>query len=128
MDPSKYELFGVSEKWKTKVDETPQGLEPSDFEDWLWRMEKPKALGQLANLRSRATFPEFTDIPDKSDVDLEFYERRNIGTYRPRRYWCFFGEIVVFASVLRVQMMEIKDAGGTKIFRYTAIPVAEVVN
>jgi hypothetical protein len=34
-DPSKYELFGVSTKWKTKVDEAPQGLEPSDFEDWL---------------------------------------------------------------------------------------------
>merc|ERR1711964_931639 len=27
-DPSKYELFGVSTKWKTKVDEAPQGLEP----------------------------------------------------------------------------------------------------
>jgi hypothetical protein len=34
-DPSRYELFGVSTKWKTKVDETLQGLEPSDFEDWL---------------------------------------------------------------------------------------------
>ena len=44
-DPSKYELYGVSMKWKTKVDEVPEGLEPSDFEDWLWRREKPKALG-----------------------------------------------------------------------------------
>jgi len=43
-DPSKYELYGNSMKWKTKVDEAPQGLEPSDFEDWLWRREKPKAL------------------------------------------------------------------------------------
>ena len=43
-DPSKYELCGISMKWKTKVDEAPQGLEPSDFEDWLWRREKPKAL------------------------------------------------------------------------------------
>jgi hypothetical protein len=32
-------------KWITKVDKAPQGLEPSDFEDWLWRREKPKALG-----------------------------------------------------------------------------------
>ncbi|KAF4636702.1 hypothetical protein G7Y89_g1380 [Cudoniella acicularis] len=32
-DPSKYELFGISMKWKTKVDEAPQGLEPRDFED-----------------------------------------------------------------------------------------------
>ncbi|KAL5407035.1 hypothetical protein PMIN04_011845 [Paraphaeosphaeria minitans] len=116
-DPSKYELFGVSTKWKTKVDETPQGLEPSDFEDWLWRREKPKALGQLANLRSRATFPGFTDLPDENDVDPEFYERSNIGTYRPRRHWCFFGEIVDFASLLRLQM-EIKDVDGTTIPLY----------
>jgi hypothetical protein len=116
-DPSKYELFGVSTKWKTKVDEAPQGLEPSDFEDWLWRREKPKALGQLANLRSRATFPGFTDLPDENDADQEFYERSNIGTYRPRRHWCFFGEIVDFASLLRLQM-EIKDIDGTTIPLY----------
>ena len=116
-DPSKYELFGVSTKWKTKVDETPQGLEPSDFEDWLWRREKPKVLGQLANLRSRATFPGFTDLPDENDVDPEFYGRSNIGTYRPRRHWCFFGEIVDFASLLRLQM-ETKDVDGTRIPLY----------
>jgi hypothetical protein len=32
-DPSKYKLCGISMKWKTKVDEALQGLEPSDFED-----------------------------------------------------------------------------------------------
>jgi hypothetical protein len=116
-DPSKYELFGVSTKWKTKVDEAPQGLEPSDFKDWLWRREKPKALGQLANLQSRATFPGFTDLPDENDADQEFYERSNIGTYRPRRHWCFFGEIVDFASLFRLQM-EIKDIDGTTIPLY----------
>jgi hypothetical protein len=40
----KYELFGVLTKWKTKVDEALQELEPSDFEDWLWKREKLKAL------------------------------------------------------------------------------------
>ena len=49
-DPSKYELCGISMKWKTKVDEVPQ-LEPSDFEDWLWRREKPKQPGQLVDFR-----------------------------------------------------------------------------
>ena len=34
-DPSEHELYGISIKWKMKVDEAPQGLEPSDFEDWL---------------------------------------------------------------------------------------------
>ncbi|KAH7409864.1 hypothetical protein DE146DRAFT_674726 [Phaeosphaeria sp. MPI-PUGE-AT-0046c] len=116
-DPSKHELFEVSTKWKMKINETPQGLAPSDFEDWLWRREKPKALGQLANLRSRTTFPGFTDLPGENDVDLEFYERSNRGTYRPRRHWCFLGEIVDFASPLRLQM-EIEDVDGTKIPLY----------
>ncbi|OAL54572.1 hypothetical protein IQ07DRAFT_628371 [Pyrenochaeta sp. DS3sAY3a] len=118
-DPSKYQLFGVSKKWKTKVDEIPQGLElkPSDFEDWLWRREKAKALGQLANPRNRATFPGFTDLPAENNVDLEYYERSIVGTYRPRRHWCFFGEIVDFASLLRLQM-ELKDVDGTTIPLY----------
>ena len=50
-------------KWKTKVDEAPQGLEPSDFEDWLWRREKPKQPGQLADFRNRGDFPGFNDLP-----------------------------------------------------------------
>ena len=70
-------------KWMTKVDEAPQGLESSDFEDRLWRREKPKALGQLANLRSRATFPGFIDLPDENDVDPDFYESSDMVTYRP---------------------------------------------
>jgi hypothetical protein len=116
-DPSKHELYGVSMKWKTKVDEVPQGLELSDFEDWLWRREKPKALGQLANLRSCVTFPGFINLPDENDVDPEFYKRSNIGTYRPRRHWCFLGEIVDFTILLRLQM-EIKDVDSTTIPLY----------
>ncbi|KAI1660272.1 hypothetical protein F4813DRAFT_387134 [Daldinia decipiens] len=116
-DPSNYELFGISMKWKTKVNETPQGLEPGDFEDWLWKREKPNHPGQLADLRSRTNFPGFIDLPDENGVDPDFYERSNIGTYQPRRHWCFFGEIVDFASILRLQM-EIKDVDGTTIPLY----------
>jgi hypothetical protein len=101
-------------KWKTKVDEAPQGLEPSDFEDWLWRREKPKALGQLANLRSCATFPGFINLLDENDVDPDFYESRNMVTYRPQRHWCFLGEIVDFATLHHLEM-EIKDVDGGKI-------------
>ena len=77
-DPSKHELYGISMKWRTTVDEAPRGLEPSDFEDWLWKREKPKHPGQLADLRSRATFPGFIDLPDENDVDLDFYESSDI--------------------------------------------------
>ncbi|GJC90558.1 SET domain-containing protein 5 [Colletotrichum liriopes] len=106
-DPLKHELFGISTKWKTNVNESPQGLEPGDFEDWLWKREKPNPPGNLADLRSRTTFPSFIDLP----------ERSNIGTCRPRRHWCFFGEIVGVASLLRLQM-EIKDVDGTTIPLY----------
>jgi hypothetical protein len=116
-DPSKYILYGVSKKWRTTKDEAPSGLESSDFEDWLWRREKPKTLGQLANLRSRATFPGFIDLPDENDVDPEFYESSHTGCYRPRRHWCFLGEIVDFTIFLRLQM-EIKDIDGTTIPLY----------
>lgn len=115
-DPSKHKLYGLSMKWRTTVDEAPRGLEPSDFEDWLWKREKPKHPGQLADLRSHATFPGFIDLPDE-DVDLDFYESSDMVTYRPRRHWCFLGEIVAFATLLRLQM-EIKDVDGRKIPLY----------
>ncbi|KAI0858172.1 hypothetical protein F4860DRAFT_486977 [Xylaria cubensis] len=116
-DPSKYELYRATMKWKTNVDEVPQGLEPSDFEDWLWRREKPNGLG---NLRRRANFPGFIDLPDENAIDMEFYKISNTGSYRPRRHWCFLGEIVDFATLIRLQM-EIKDVDGTTIplFFYT---------
>ncbi|KAI9862945.1 MAG: hypothetical protein M1813_004118 [Trichoglossum hirsutum] len=98
-DPSKYELFGIS---------------MNDFEDWLWRREKPKALGQLANLRSRATFPGFNDLPDENDVDPDFYESSDMVTYRPRRHWCFLGEIVDFTTLHHLEI-ETKDVDSGKI-------------
>jgi hypothetical protein len=85
-DPLKYELYGVLMKWRTKVDETPHGLELRDFEDWLWKREKPKHLGQLADLRSRITFPGFIDLLDENDVNPNFYESSDMFTYRPRRH------------------------------------------
>lgn len=116
-DPSKLQLYGLSMKWRTTVYEAPCGLESSDFEDWLWKREKPKHPGQLADLRSHATFPGFIDLPDENDVDLDFYESSDTVTHRPRRHWCFLGEIVDFATLLRLQM-EIKDVDGRKIPLY----------
>ena len=57
------------------------------------------------------------DLPDENDVDLDFYESSDMVTYRPRRHWCFLGEIVDFATLVRLQM-EIKDIDGRKIPLY----------
>lgn len=116
-DPSKHKLYGLSAKWRTTVDEAPRGLDPSDLEDWLWKRDKPKHPGQLADLRSHATFPGFIDLPDENVIDLDFYESSDMITYRPRRHWCFLGEIVDFLTLVRLQM-EIKDVDGRKIPLY----------
>lgn len=113
-DPSKYGLYGASKRWTTKVDEAPQGLEPSDFEDWLWRREKPKQPGQPADLRNRSTFPGFDDLPHENYNDLDFYASVNDFTYRPRRHWLFLAEIIDVIPWTRLHMT-VKDVEGTTV-------------
>jgi hypothetical protein len=110
-DPSKHELYRMSMKWKTAVDDIPQGLDSKEFEDWLWRREKPKRPGQPVDFRNRTTFPGFIDLPDENGDGF---------TYRPRRHWLFLAEIVDFATLLRLQI-DIKDVDGTTVplFFYT---------
>ena len=108
-DPSKYRLYGATFNWKTSVDEVPQGLEPSDFEDWLWRREKPIALGRLSH-----AFPRFVDLPDEKVRDPDLYDSSDTRTYVPQRHWCFLGEIMDFLILHHLEM-EIKDIGGQRI-------------
>jgi hypothetical protein len=113
-DPSKHMLYGHSMKWKTAVDDAPRGLEPNDFEDWLWKREKPQRPGQLGDLRSPASFPGFIDLPDENEVNLDFYESSNRVTYRRRRHWCFLGEIMDITMLLRLEL-ELKDVNNKRI-------------
>ncbi|KAK6591858.1 set domain-containing protein 5 [Botrytis cinerea] len=78
-DPSKHELYGMSMRWRTTVSNVPQGLDLDEFEDWLWRREKPKQPGQLVSFRNRAIFPSFNDLPHENYVDLEFYACQSTG-------------------------------------------------
>lgn len=126
-DPSQHELYGMSSKWKTTVDDIPQGLDSKEFEDWLWRREKPKRPGQPADFRNQETFPAFVDLPDEYEVDPKFYASGDGSTYRPRRHWLFLAEIVDFATLLRLQM-DVKDVHGTTVplFFYTEERGAEL--
>ncbi|KAK7888373.1 hypothetical protein LTR67_008719 [Exophiala xenobiotica] len=125
-DPSKHQLYGMSTKWKTAVDDIPGSLDSTQFEDWLWRREKPKQPGQPADFRNRTTFPAFTDLPSDRDVDPEFYSSastgnaRSTGHGRPRRHWLFLAEIADFGTLLRLQM-DVKDVDGATVplFFYT---------
>lgn len=110
-DPSKSMLYGLSKKWKTAVDEIPQERDSKQFEDWLWRREKPKQPGQLVDLRNGSTFPGFDGLPHEHEIDTNFYMRIKESTYRPRRHWLFLAEIVDSGAFIRLQM-SIKDVDG----------------
>ncbi|KAF2788843.1 hypothetical protein K505DRAFT_420843 [Melanomma pulvis-pyrius CBS 109.77] len=112
-NPAKLELYGLSLKWKTSLDDVPQDLDQDNFEDWLWRREKPKKLerlGQSIDLRNREIFPSFAALPNSNTADMDFYEK--IGdVYRPLRHWCFLGEIVDFTTLhhLELELMDVDD-------------------
>ncbi|KAH8699373.1 hypothetical protein GQ44DRAFT_753649 [Phaeosphaeriaceae sp. PMI808] len=115
-NPAKLQLYGLCMKWKTSLDEVPQGLDPNDFEDWLWRREKPKKLeqlGQLTDLRNYEIFPGFAALPNSNSVDLDFYEEVD-GTYQPLRRWCFLGEIVDSITLHHLEL-ELTDVDGKNI-------------
>ncbi|KAK7418595.1 hypothetical protein QQZ08_011179 [Neonectria magnoliae] len=110
-DPSTYDIYGFSTAWKTSVDDIPHDLDATEFEDWLWRREKRHEPGQPVDLRNRATFPSFMELPDENDVDEDFFKSNDGVNYKPRRHWCFLAEIVDYGALLRLQMT-IKDVSG----------------
>lgn len=105
LDPSKFELYGQTAKWKTEMDAVPDGLEPAKFEDWLWRREvaKPSASEQWADFGRRDTFPDFKRLPK----ELGLSHHRN----SPRRHWCFLVEIVGFYEFIRLHL-KVRDVAG----------------
>ncbi|ELR04589.1 hypothetical protein GMDG_06871 [Pseudogymnoascus destructans 20631-21] len=121
-EPSKHELYGTTMKWKTAIDNIPVGLDSGDFDDWLWRRDKPKQLGQPVDLRNRTTFPGFNDLPDENDVDLEFYASSDGFTYRPHRHWLFLAEIVDFATKWTSKMLRARR------FRSSSIQTTGAMN
>lgn len=113
-DPSKHKLHGISKKWATRVNQIPQRLDSRDFEDWLWRRDKPMSEGQLADFRHHAYFPEFAELPYDRGLDLDFYDFMDNNVRRPRRNWCFIGEVVDIGYLTRLQI-EVQDRSGGKV-------------
>ncbi|KAH7070044.1 SET domain-containing protein 5 [Paraphoma chrysanthemicola] len=111
-NPSKLPLYRLSTKWQTSLDEVPQSLDTSDFEDWLWKREKAKqvkTLAQFADLRDREMFPSFAALP-ASDGDLDFYGEVD-GSYQPLHRWCFLGEITNSMTLhhLELELMDVDN-------------------
>ncbi|KAG5919997.1 hypothetical protein E4U61_000335 [Claviceps capensis] len=97
---------GFSLQWKTALKEIPKGLEPDDFEDWLWRRGKPENLAKPKNPPRQRLFSGFADLAQRSGIDA-------CGPAKERRA-CFLGEIVnvKFRDPLD---LEIKDIHNQKI-------------
>ncbi|KAG6095257.1 hypothetical protein E4U30_002609 [Claviceps sp. LM220 group G6] len=88
-DPSRHALHGFSMRWKTAVEEVPQGLEHNDFEDWLWRRPKPQTLAQPMSSWSQSSFSGFVDLPYKNGIDTGVSD----DPFKTH-HSCFLGEIV----------------------------------
>lgn len=37
LDPSQFTIYGTTMEWKTDIDQVPNELDLTSFEDWLWR-------------------------------------------------------------------------------------------
>lgn len=98
-------------KWKTAVNDVPQGLDPADLEDWLWRREKPRQLGQLADLRDQTTFPAFRGLPH--DESYYFHDPNELAGHS-RRNWCFLAEIRHVTALIRLHF-QIEDVDGESL-------------
>ncbi|KAB5531354.1 hypothetical protein GE09DRAFT_973903 [Coniochaeta sp. 2T2.1] len=114
-EPSKHPLFGYNDTWRTAIVDIPTGLSEDDFEDWLWRRDKPKTItpsGTVSPLRDRTSFPRFQELPDDKGIDPRYFGQPNEeGVYEQTRHWCFLGEIVNHFTERRLQL-ELKDVAG----------------
>ncbi|KAG6127886.1 hypothetical protein E4U12_005583 [Claviceps purpurea] len=110
-NPSCHPLYCVSMKLKTAVEEVPYGLEPDDFEHWLWRRPKPKPQAETTTPSSQSCFSGFADLPSKNDIDTGVSGVSGVSS--EARHSCFLGEIVAMTCHDPLDL-EIKDIHNKK--------------
>ncbi|THV47246.1 hypothetical protein BGAL_0325g00110 [Botrytis galanthina] len=99
--PSMNVYYGLSSlDWATPVHGVPSSLDSNRFEDWLWRREglqNSQIYFESPNsFLSNSIFPSFLELPHREQTSPEFYENAGKSNQRPRRHWCFLGEILEF--------------------------------
>ncbi|KAJ8069382.1 hypothetical protein OCU04_003036 [Sclerotinia nivalis] len=101
--PSMSDIYGLSsQEWATAIDDVPSGVKSDEFEGWVWRREGLQD-SRLFSYRpnsflSHSIFPAFDDLPHERKENPDFYENVGTSTCRPRRHWCFLGEIMEFET------------------------------
>ncbi|TGO51582.1 hypothetical protein BCON_0158g00080 [Botryotinia convoluta] len=113
--PSMNIYYGLSSlDWAKSVHDVPSSLDSNGFEDWLWRREglqNSQIYFEIpSSFLSNSIFPAFLELPHREQTSLEFYENVGKSNYRPRRHWCFLGEILEFEiSDLAILVKDIDD-------------------
>jgi hypothetical protein len=95
--------------WRTSVDDVPRGINTAHLQDWLWRRAKlidPAATRTMSPLRSRLAFPPAAHLPTDESLRLalRYYGFDQPLASRPRRHWCFLGEITSYAFEERLDV------------------------
>ncbi|KAG6300004.1 hypothetical protein E4U44_000761, partial [Claviceps purpurea] len=113
--PLSHDEYGISRVWKTATTDVPQGLGPDDFDNWLWKRDKPRLVVPVGTtIERRDFFSPFSDLPHKNDV-------RGDGSSKNRRHWCYLGEISEDSGYVLPLTIEIMDMNNekTKLHFYT---------
>ncbi|CCE29284.1 uncharacterized protein CPUR_02977 [Claviceps purpurea 20.1] len=107
--PTTHPSYSFSMDWKTAVDDIPQGLDPNDFENWLWKRVKrqiPKGQGQSKSITTQSLFSGFVDLPFTRGFDANGPSKK--------RHYCLLGEIIGSIFLLHLGIV-IKDIHGYKV-------------
>ncbi|KAG5933329.1 hypothetical protein E4U60_004527 [Claviceps pazoutovae] len=113
--PSPRGKCGISRVWKTAATDVPQGLGPDDFDNWLWKRDKPRLVVPVGTTIERRDFSSpFSDLPHKNDVCGD-------GSSMNRRHWCYLGEILKGSGFILPLSIEVMDMNNkkTKLHFYT---------
>ncbi|KAG6093267.1 hypothetical protein E4U30_004471 [Claviceps sp. LM220 group G6] len=119
--PSPNHDLGIA-LWPTRVNDVPKGLGSDDFDDWLWRREKPSLAAPRGTIMERRDFfSPFSELPHKNGVRGDVYSKS-------RRHWCFLGQILEDPLLVRPLSLEVMDMYNkkTKVHFYTKTKGAEV--
>ncbi|CCE29257.1 uncharacterized protein CPUR_02950 [Claviceps purpurea 20.1] len=121
--PESHHEYGVFNIWSTAVSDVPQDLGPADFDDWLWKREKPRLVVPVGTtIQHRDFFCPFSQLPDNHDRGRGGHFSKNRG------HWCFLGEILEYPLFILPMSLEVMDMHNkkTKVHFYTETEGTEV--
>lgn len=109
-DVTTSDCFGFSTRWKTTEGDIPLAEVQFTFEDWLWKKDdnviRPSP---LADLHDYHTFLGIGGLPTEGLHDIEYHEEVPSNRGKPRRHWCFVGQIMENAVPEDYFELRIKD-------------------